>query len=61
MRIRRIRTADAIEPKYRAMVLLAGFRGMRFGECAGLVRRRVDLLHKKLDIRQQAVERPTAP
>ncbi len=36
--------ADAIEPRYRAMVLLAAFAGLRKGECLGLARRHVDLL-----------------
>lgn len=36
--------ANAIEPRYRAMVLLAAFAGLRKGECLGLARRHVDLL-----------------
>ena len=37
------RLADAIEPRYRAMVLLAAFAGLRRGECYGLARRHLDL------------------
>ncbi|MBB2914821.1 integrase [Streptosporangium becharense] len=37
------RLADAIEPRYRALVLLATFGGLRWGELAGLQRRDVDL------------------
>lgn len=35
--------ADAIAPRYRALVLLAGFGGLRRGELLGLRRRDVDL------------------
>jgi integrase len=35
--------ADEIEPRFRAMVLLAGYRGPRWGELAGLRRARVNL------------------
>ena len=35
--------ADAIEPRYRSMVLLAAFAGLRKGECLGLARRHLDL------------------
>ncbi len=37
------RLADSIEPRYRAMVLLAAYAGLRKGECLGLARRHVDL------------------
>ena len=48
--------ADAIEPQYRAMVILAGFCALRFGELAGLRRRRVDLLHREIYVVEQLVE-----
>jgi integrase len=32
--------ADAMEPRFRAMVLLAAYGGLRFGELAGLRRTR---------------------
>ena len=35
--------ADAIDPRFRAMVLLAAFAGLRRGECLGLARRHLDL------------------
>jgi len=35
--------ADAIDPRYRAMVLIAAFAGLRKGECFGLARRHLDL------------------
>jgi integrase len=35
--------ADAIEPRYRAMVIVAAFAGLRRSECLGLARRHVDL------------------
>ena len=34
---------NAIAPRYRAMVLLSGFCGLRRGECLGLARRHLDL------------------
>jgi integrase len=37
------RLADAIEPRYRALVLLATFGNLRWGELAGLRRRNLDL------------------
>jgi integrase len=37
------RLADAIEPRYRALVLIATFGNMRWGELAGLRRRYLDL------------------
>jgi integrase len=48
--------ANAIDPQYRVMVLLAAYRVFRFGELAGLRRRRVDLLHGTVTIEEQAVE-----
>jgi integrase len=37
------RLADTIEPRYRALVLLATFGNLRWGELAGLRRRNLDL------------------
>ena len=37
------RLADAIAPRFRCMVLLAAFAGLRKGECLGLARRHLDL------------------
>ena len=49
--------AAAIEPEYRAMVLLAFYGGLRFGELAGLRRRNVDLMHGTGKVEEQAIER----
>ncbi len=35
--------ADAIEPRFRALVLIAAFGGLRWGEVTGLRRRHVDI------------------
>lgn len=48
--------AEAIEPRYRALVLVAGFAGLRTGESLGLGRSDVDLLHGELRIAAQAQE-----
>lgn len=42
--------ADAIKPWWRAVVLVAGWCGLRFGELGRLRRRDVDLLHGTLRI-----------
>ncbi len=46
--------ADAIGPRFRALVLLAGFGGLRTGELLGLRRRDVDLLRAIVHVRVQA-------
>ena len=48
--------ADAIEPRLRALVLLAGFGGLRRGELLGLRRRDVDCLHASVTVCVQVVE-----
>jgi integrase len=48
--------ADSIEPRYRALVILAAFCALRFGELAGLRRSRVDLLHREVYVVEQLVE-----
>jgi integrase len=45
--------ADAIEPQFRAMVLLATFTGLRLGEIRALRRRYLDLLHHKVEVVEQ--------
>lgn len=45
--------ADAIEPRLKLMVLLAGFMGLRKGELFGLTRERVDLMHSTITIVEQ--------
>ena len=48
--------ADAVAPRYRALVLLAAFGGLRRGELFGLQRVDVDLLHRTVDVRSQRQE-----
>ena len=48
--------AAAIHPKFRAMVLLAAYCSLRFGELAGLRRSRLDLLHRTVTVDEAAVE-----
>lgn len=51
--------ADAVgakHPQYRALVLLAGFGGLRWGEVVALKRRHVDLVAGTVKIREQATE-----
>ena len=48
--------AEAIDERYRLMVLLAAYCSMRFGELAGLRRSRVNPLHRSITIEEQAVE-----
>lgn len=45
--------AEAIEPRYRALVLMATFTGLRLGELQALTRRRLDLLHSRVDVVEQ--------
>jgi integrase len=45
--------ADLVTPRYRALVLLAAFGGLRRGELFGLTRRDVDLLHRTVTVRVQ--------
>ena len=42
--------ADAIGPRYRALVLVAAYGGLRWGELVGLRVRRVDLLHGRVTV-----------
>lgn len=48
--------ADAVAPRYRALVLLAAFGGLRRGELFGLTRADVDLLHRTVEVRSQRQE-----
>ncbi len=48
--------ADAIEDRYRLMVLLATFCGLRLGELLALRRDRVDLLHRRVIVSEQGQE-----
>lgn len=44
------RLADAIDPRYRALVLVAAYGGLRIGELAGLRRSRVDPLRGTVEV-----------
>jgi integrase len=48
--------ADAIGPRYRAMVLLAAFASLRWGELAGLRRCDIDLNARTIRVRRQLTE-----
>jgi len=50
------RLVDAIDDRYRALVLVAAYGGLRIGELAGLRRRRVDLLRGTVEVAEIAVE-----
>jgi len=50
------RLADAIDPRYRAVVLLGAYGGLRAGELFGLRVPRLDLPGQRLDIVEQVVE-----
>lgn len=47
---------EAIEPRYRLLVLLGTWSGLRWGELAGLTRQRVDSLHGVLHVVEALVE-----
>ncbi|MDZ4827022.1 MAG: site-specific integrase [Actinomycetota bacterium] len=42
--------ADAVEPRFRALVLAAAFAGLRFGELAALTRARIDLDERTITV-----------
>ncbi|MFJ2561845.1 tyrosine-type recombinase/integrase [Streptomyces sp. NPDC087568] len=48
--------ADAIQPRYRALVLMAGFLGLRWGELVGLHCRDLDLDHGAVRVRRAVAE-----
>jgi integrase len=48
--------ADAIDPRYRAMVFFDAYCVLRLGELAGLRRGRVDLLRRQVRVTEIAVE-----
>lgn len=45
--------AAAIDPRYRALVLLAAYSGLRAGELAALRRKHADLLHRTITVVEQ--------
>jgi integrase len=48
--------ADAIDPRFRALVLTAAFTGLRWGELGGLARRHINLLHRTITVERQLVQ-----
>jgi integrase len=48
--------ADSIEPRFRALVLLAAFSGLRFGELSALTRARVDIGAASVTVTESAAE-----
>jgi integrase len=48
--------AEAIDPRYRALVLVAAYAGLRWGELVGLRVKRIDLLHARITVVEQATE-----
>jgi hypothetical protein len=48
--------AGTIQPRYRALVLVGAYGGLRIGELAGLRRGRVDLLHGTVQVAEIVVE-----
>ena len=48
--------AAEVDARYAALVLLAGYGGLRWGETAGLRRERIRLLERKLDIVETLIE-----
>ncbi|MER5181870.1 tyrosine-type recombinase/integrase [Streptomyces sp. NPDC002896] len=48
--------ADAIAPRYRLLILLAAFTGLRFGELASLRRRDIDTTNAVLMVRRSQAE-----
>jgi integrase len=48
--------AEAIAPQYRALVLLGAYAGLRWGELAGLRRRRIDVLRSRVTVAETAVQ-----
>lgn len=50
------RLAEVIEPRYRALVLLATFASLRWGELAGLLRRDLDLEAGTVRVERQLMQ-----
>jgi integrase len=48
--------ADAIDPRYRALVILGAYGGLRIGEMLGLRAKRVDVPHAKVEVAENLVE-----
>jgi integrase len=52
---------EVIDERYRALVLVASYCGLRAGELRGLRRRNVDLLTRSMTVSQQLIDGPTGP
>jgi integrase len=50
------RVANSIEPRFRAMVLVAAYGGLRFGELSALRRSRVDVLRGRVQVAETLVQ-----
>lgn len=48
--------AQAVEPRWQALILMAAYSGLRWGELAGLRRRDLDPLHKTVRVVEQCTE-----
>ena len=48
--------AEAVKPRYRVLVLMAAFAGLRRGEVFGLTRRSIDPLHRTVTVSMQRQE-----
>ena len=48
--------AEAVPPRYRALILTATFTGLRFGELLALRREDIDLLRRTVNVEQQLYE-----
>ena len=48
--------AEVVEERWRALILLAAYSGLRWGELGGLRRRNVDLLHRHVQVTRQLTE-----
>ncbi|MEU8783989.1 tyrosine-type recombinase/integrase [Streptomyces sp. NPDC048637] len=53
------RIAEAVPPRFRVLVLLAAFTGLRFGELAALQRHDVDLDRRTISVRRSQAETRT--
>jgi integrase len=50
------RLAAVIHPRYRALVVVGAYAGLRIGELGGLRRARVDVLRGRIDVAEKVVE-----
>lgn len=48
--------ASLVEPRWQALILMAAYSGLRWGELGGLRQKHVDPLHKKVRVAEQLLE-----